>query len=192
MGVELRRMASFESPASRERGLGKGSTGLPGVGGPKDGRPCGYRSLRLHCCWWAAVVLGSGVAIIKVGAHTQGPVLMLTARPAVGNPVRCALSTVDKNAAFCAELSPGMHIYAFRLISVDGDRIELGVRTKFTSAVGTPGTHTATLQDAYDLPEMRYWFEPGDELWNRCSRIWTDDGDRRVDGSHAVPYLCEQ
>jgi len=164
MGVELRRMASFESPAVARTRTWEREHRVAWSWWTKGWETMRIPKLAFALLLVAAVVLGSGVAIIKVGAHTQGPVLMLTARPAVGNPVRCALSTVDKNAAFCAELSPGMHIYAFRLISVDGDRIELGVRTKFTSAVGTPGTHTATLQDAYDLPEMRYWFEPGDEL----------------------------
>jgi len=164
MGVELRRMASLESLAVARA------------------RTC-EREHRIAWRWWtkgwetmripklafalllvAAVVLGSGLAIMKAGAHTQGPVLMLTARPAVGNPVRCALSTVDKNAAFCAHLDPGQHIYAFRIISVDGDRIELGVRAQFASAVETPGMHTTTLQDVYDLPEVRYWFEPGEKL----------------------------
>jgi len=89
---------------------------------------------------------------------------MLTASPAVGTPVRCALSTVHKNADFCAHIDPGQHIYAFRVISVVGDRIELGVRVQFTSTVSTPSIQTSSLQDLYNIPERLYWFEVGETL----------------------------
>jgi hypothetical protein len=164
MGAELRRVASLELLAVARTRTWEREQRVTWSWWTKGWETMRIPRLAFALLLVAAAVLGSGLAVMKVGAHTQGPVLMLTARPAAGNPVRCALSTVDKNADFCAQLDPGQHIYAFRVISVDGDRMELGVRVQFTSAVSTPSIQTSSLQDVYNIPERRYWFEVGETL----------------------------
>jgi hypothetical protein len=69
----------------------------------------------------------------------------------------------DKNKASCAWLSPPKCLFAFRVISTNGDQIQLGIRAKFT-AVGGPGTYSASLQDLEKIPEKQYWFEPREKL----------------------------
>ncbi len=75
-----------------------------------------------------------------------------------------ALSTEDKKWQSCALLRPmnsnaGMLRYEVKFLSRDGNRIELGIRKKY-SALG-PGFR---LENIEDLPEEKYWFEPGETL----------------------------
>jgi hypothetical protein len=70
----------------------------------------------------------------------------------------------DKNKASCAWLSPPKYLFAFRVISTNGDQIQLGIRARFTAAVAGPGTFSASLQDLEKIPEKQYWFQPGEKL----------------------------
>lgn len=164
MGVELRRVASLESMEFVSTRTWEKKQQVGSNWWAKGWETMRIPKLAFAMLLVAVVVLGSGVVVMKVGARTQGPVLMLMARPAVGEPVRCALSTVDKNSSFCAVLNPGQSMYAIRVIALDGGRIQLGVRAQFISAVPAPGTWVASLQDVYALPERYYSFEPGQSL----------------------------
>jgi hypothetical protein len=109
----------------------------------------------------AIVALGSTLTVFKVRAHEEGSVLMLTAKTATGYTVHCALSLQYKNAGACGstQVQNGVEEqYQFRLISKDGDRIELGVR-----ASAEPGLH-AWSHDIEKLSENPYWFQPGEPL----------------------------
>jgi len=109
----------------------------------------------------AIVVLGSTLTMVKVRAHEQGSVLMLTAKTASGHTVVCALSLRLKDADTCGsvQLQNGVpEQYGFRLISKDGDLIQLGVR-----ASAEPGLRAAS-DDIEKLPEGQYWFQPGQKL----------------------------
>jgi hypothetical protein len=109
------------------------------------------------------VVLGSSLTVVKVRAHTQGPVLMLTAKTASGGTIRCALSLVDEKSASCASVQVvagvGGEAFKFRVISQQGDRIQLGVRAKLLT-----GSGSLSSEDAERLPETTYWFQPGEQL----------------------------
>jgi hypothetical protein len=109
----------------------------------------------------AIIALASSLTIVKVRAHSQGTVLMLTGETASGRTVRCALSFEDEKLNSCAseEIVTGVReLYGFRIISRDGDRIELGVRAKRGSDV------PSSVNDVDQLPETRYWFQPGEKL----------------------------
>jgi hypothetical protein len=163
MGAELRRLAS-----------------LHGV--EKAKVPLWEQSQRITPNWWgkgwetmriprfafamllaAVVALGSSLAIVRVRAHTEGPVLMLTAKTASGHTIRCALSLVDEKAASCASVQVvagrGGEAFEFRVISKQGDRIELGLRAKFLTGVGSLSS-----EETERLPEATYWFQPGEKL----------------------------
>jgi len=70
----------------------------------------------------------------------------------------------DKNRASCVWLSPPRYLAEFRVVSNNGDQVELAVRAKFTNAVVGTGTYHASLQDLDKVPEKRYWFQPGEKL----------------------------
>jgi hypothetical protein len=109
----------------------------------------------------AIIAMASSLTIVKVRAHSQGAVLMLTGETASGRTVRCALSFDDKKLDNCAseKIVAGVReLYGFRIISRDGDRIELGVRAKRGSDV------PSSVNDVDQLPEARYWFQPGEKL----------------------------
>ncbi|MFZ0758704.1 MAG: hypothetical protein WAM69_02040, partial [Candidatus Sulfotelmatobacter sp.] len=165
IGMELRRVASLDSPEeARARTWGKQQR-IKSNWWAKGWETMRIPRFAFVLLWAAVAVLGSSIVMVKVRAHTQGPVLMLTAKPAGAGAIRCALSLDDKNRASCALVSPAAHSYAFRIISKDGDRIELGVRAGVAASVATPGGGFATrLSDVGKLPERQYWFEPGKKL----------------------------
>lgn len=111
----------------------------------------------------AVVVLGSSLAVVKVRAHTQGSVLMLTAKTATGHTVRCALSLVDEKESSCRSniqvVAGGAEASEFRIISAQRDRIELGVRARF---LPDPGPFSSDQTES--VAETVYWFQPGEKL----------------------------
>ena len=159
MGAELRRVASLQAvetklAAWRQVRQGKTSFWQKGWGTMRIPR------FAFGLMLIVIVVLGSTLTMVKVRAHEQGSVLMLTAKTASGYTVHCALS-LQYNAAACgaAQVQGGVEEqYGFRLISKDGDLIQLGVR-----ASAEPGLHPWT-HDIEKLPENPYWFQPGEPL----------------------------
>jgi hypothetical protein len=161
IGTELRRVASLE-PMNQVK------------------MPFGNWPNRARSDWWwrgweavkiprfvfaslliAVVVLGSGLAMVLARAKNQGTVLMLTAKPPDGSPIHCPLSLVDEKAASCSSFAPE-HSFAFRVISKDGDRIQIGVRIgPGAEALKKAGTEPLNVNG---LPEKQYWLEPGKEL----------------------------
>jgi len=161
MGAELRRVSSLQL-AEEEK------------------TPRWQKAQRLAPNWWrkgwstvriprfafalmlvAIIALASGLTIVKVRAHSQGAVLMLTGETATGRTVRCALSIDDKKLDSCAseQIVTGVpELYGFRIISRNEDGIELGVRAKRGSNV------PSSVNDVDQLPETRHWFRPGEKL----------------------------
>jgi hypothetical protein len=165
LSAELRRVASLESAEEpRVRRWGKDQR-IPSSWWRKGRETMRIPRFAFALLLIAVVVLGSSLAIVSARAHTQGPVLMLTAKAADGNIVRCALSLEDKRYASVnavQKAKKGVNLYEFRVISKDGDRIELGVRAKFSPQVSAP--FTADSDKTESLPETRHWFQPGEEL----------------------------
>ncbi|HEX3437708.1 MAG TPA: hypothetical protein VHT24_13145 [Pseudacidobacterium sp.] len=108
----------------------------------------------------AIVALGSTLAVVKVRAHSDGTVVMLKIARPEGNPVGCPLSTEDKNQATCAfigQMNGKIIGYRIDLISREGDRVELAVRTKTFG----PLSGTFSLSDIQNEPQKQIFFEPG-------------------------------
>jgi hypothetical protein len=162
MGAELRRVASLHAVDAKVPLWGKVREISPNWWAK------GWETMRIPRFAFAlllagVLVLGSSLAIMKVRAHTEGPVLMLTAKTASGHTIRCALSLVDGKAASCggvqAVAGSGGEAFKFRVISQQGDRIELGLRAKFFA-----GTGSLSSEEAERLPETTYWLQPGEKL----------------------------
>jgi hypothetical protein len=160
MGAELRRVASMEAEETRT--------------------PLWQQAQRITPHWWqkgwetmriprfafalllvAIVVLGSSLTIMKVRAHTQGKVLLLTAKTTSGGTLRCLLSIEDEHSSSCRHEEANdkaVGLYGFRFISKDGDRVQLGVRAQRGTNLGF------STADVDKLPETPYWFQPGETL----------------------------
>lgn len=159
MGVELRRIASLQTVKPK----------LPAWLQIQQRKPSfwqkGWDTMRIPRFAFALMLiaiaaLGSTLTMFKVRAHEQGSVLMLTAKPATGSTIHCALS-LQKDSGACGSAQDQNGVeeqYQFRVISTDGDRIQLGVR-----ASAEPGLH-AWSHDIENLAENPYWFQPGEPL----------------------------
>ncbi len=114
----------------------------------------------------AIVALGSGLIVTRAKAHTEGSVLMLTITntPESETPLRCALSLVDKKLDRCAFLSPPQNMLGIRILSHSADQIELGIREQYTPTPAKAGSYTASINDLEKVPEVSYWFRPGEKL----------------------------
>lgn len=164
IGAELRRMASLEfSGQATTRVWGK----QQGVQLTLWQR--GWEMMRIPKVAFASMLagilmLGSGLAVVSVRAHTQGTVVLLKITLVSGQSNVCPLSTEDKKWQSCALLRPmnsnsGMLRYEVKFLSRYGNRIELGVRKQYSAL--SPGFR---LDNIEDLPEEKYWFEPGETL----------------------------
>lgn len=110
------------------------------------------------------VALGSGLVVVRVRAHTEGTVLMLTVESPHGPALRCALSLVDKKRGTCAQLSPPQYLLGIEVLSHTDDQVELGIREQFNPAPVGAGSYTAGLEDLQKIPQKSYWFHPGQKL----------------------------
>ncbi len=109
----------------------------------------------------AVVGLSSNLLIGRVRAHTHGKVLMLTAKPAEGHTLLCGLHLGD-NVQFCKFVqmegaAGGLGVYKFRIISDDGENVQLGIRSE--------RAYSKVSNDDIDgLSETPYWFRAGETL----------------------------
>jgi hypothetical protein len=167
LGAEMRRAASLEM----EREL------KPMVWQPKRGSIStmwqkGWETMRIPRFAFAALVmgivaLGSTLAVVKVRAHSEGSVVMLAVSRGSDEPTRLALSTVDKKQAQCASfglLEKKMVGYQINLLGRDGNRVELGVKTKVYPPPTGAASTSYLLSDFTPEPQKTYWFEPGETL----------------------------
>jgi hypothetical protein len=166
MGAELRRVASLESTEPSPLTWGKQQRTK------SNWWQKGWETMRIPRLAFAVLLsailaLGSGLVILKVRAQTQGQVLMLRVKPENGHTMLCPL-TQDEHAPLCYSmfyLNSGLLIDGFRIISRDGDRVELGVRAGLKAfPAGARDGFSASLEDIQKLPESSYWLEPGEKL----------------------------
>lgn len=112
------------------------------------------------------VALASSLAVVGVRAHSDGTVVMLKMTLEPGKaPTACALSTTDNKNDMCggvAALNEGMLTYKLEVLQKEGNRVQLGFRSKLDPKV--VGSASYYLSAIDNLPEKQYWFEPGETL----------------------------
>jgi hypothetical protein len=166
MGVELRRVASLEQSAA-----------VPVRAWERPQNPLtaflqkGWGTMRIPRLAFAALIagiiaLGSTLAVVKVGAHDTGTVLLLsTAGPTKEPFIDCPLDTLDKNQASCmVVMDVGQRLLQFKvsLLSRDGHRVLLGIRTR--SEYKSVGTHSYSPFELDNEPAREVWLEPGEPV----------------------------
>jgi hypothetical protein len=167
LGAEMRRAASLEIEQELKPMVWQAKRGSISTMWQK-----GWETMRIPRFAFAALVmgivaLGSTLAVVKVRAHSEGSVVILDVSRGSDEPTRCALSTVDKNQAQCATFGPlekKMVGYQINLLGRDGNRVELGVKTKVYPLPTGASTTGYLLSDFTPEPQKSYWFEPGETL----------------------------
>jgi hypothetical protein len=168
MGAELRREASLIMPAQASLGKWKTEKKIKSNFWEK-----GWQSMRIPRFAFAllliAVVgLSSSLVLVKVRAQTQGPVLLLHIKTADRPAISCPLLIQGQHSTPCGSvmsLQSGMFVSGYRILDVEGSRVQLGVRTKLNPSPLTDGKgRTGSLDDVEGLPEAEYSFEPGEKL----------------------------
>lgn len=112
------------------------------------------------------VVLASALAVTKARAHNTGTVVLLSmAGPNGPLGADCPLSTQDKNKAMCSwygHIGSQFLAYKVRLLSRDGSRVLLGIRTLSYPLASGPRDLSSFAND--NEPGKKVWFEPGEPL----------------------------
>lgn len=169
MGAELRRVASLDRPLTLKPGpWAREQKRRFGVNWWKEGKMT-MKISKLTFALMLTLILFLSGSLLRVRARSRagGPVLVLTYRilPNGGN-VRCVITT-DSNSAtnHCSDANSGswgVFTSNLRFISKDGDRTQLGVRTKYESQFHQP--ETGNTDDLLrDVPEQTVWIEPGEK-----------------------------
>ena len=114
------------------------------------------------------VAVSSGLTLIGARAHEHGSVAILKValrdEETAKKIMPCTLSTEGKNYSDCDNsvgMRSGSFSYKIKLLSRDGNRIQLGVRAALVNRANSTETVAQKLQGA---TEREYWFEPGETL----------------------------
>lgn len=165
IGIEMRRVSSLEATPQLEPPAWHGSGNRLAIFWQK-----GLESMRIPKFAFALLIiaiiaLASSLAVNKVGAHSEGSVVMLRIDGGTEQPTSCPLSTVDKKNDVCMSMGTmnGMLAeYRLKLLDRDANRVRIDFRSKVLGPV--QGSHTVTPFDLDNVAGQQYWFEPGETL----------------------------
>lgn len=109
--------------------------------------------------------LSGGLALVKARPQAGGNVLLLRAKIPGKGVVATCIGRVTPEYDMCSfgqMQLPGTLTGSLRFISRDGDRVQIGIRTKYEP----PGSKPAPLYDdeLKDVPPERYWMDPDKPL----------------------------
>jgi len=110
-------------------------------------------------------VLSGGLALVKARSVARGPVLVLRARISGRGVVASCTGRVTPEQDMCsfgALAPPGSLTASLRFISRDGDRVQIGIRTKYEPPGKTPATGYD--EELRDVPLERFWMDPDKPL----------------------------
>lgn len=164
LGAELRRTASLEQSAP-----------VPARAWTRPSNPLtaflqkGKGTMRIPRLAFAAmiagiVILASTLAVVKVGARATGTVVLLNTAGPDGPLWDCPLSTLDTKPAcdWYGKIGSQYLAYRVRLLSRDGGRVQLEIRTRTYSRGEDLSAFTHDTDPAAKVREA--WFEPGQPL----------------------------
>ena len=163
MGVELRRTASLEQRAA-----------VPARAWVRPQNPLtaflqkGWGTMRIPRLAFAAMIAGivalaCTLAVVKVGANSTGTIVLLNAFGPDGTLWPCPLSTQESKPACDWYGKMGSHnlAYRVRLLSRDGNRVQLAIRTRTYSKGDDLSSFTQDADPATTIKEV--WFVPGEQ-----------------------------
>src|SRR6267378_5940286 len=166
MGLELRRIASLEKrgklkPGCWEQRKRQSWYGLKG--GATMRIPRFVFGLMLA----VILLLSGGLVLVRARTGAGGPVLVLTFKlPPQGRVSRCVITTDSNPKTNHCNYSTGggawgTLILNARFVSKEGERAELGVRTRYEKQPYDTKTRSGNTDDLKDVHEDSVWIEPG-------------------------------
>ena len=169
LGVELRRTASLEQAAAVPARTSDHNWTCPE-------NPLaaflqkGWGTMRIPRLAFAGMIAGlvalaCTLAVVKVGANSNGTVVLLSTTGSSGALMDCPLSTLDKNQAVCdwyGTIGSQNLAYRVRLLSRDEGRVLLAIRTRTYIKGENLSSFTFDADPVTKVKEV--WFEPGEKL----------------------------
>ena len=130
----------------------------------------GWGTMRIPRLAFAAMIAGivalaCTLAVVKVGANSNGTVVLLTTTGSSGALMDCPLSTLDKNQAVCdwyGTIGSQNLAYRVRLLSRDEGKVLLAIRTRTYVKGENLSSFTFDADPVAKVKEV--WFVPGEKL----------------------------
>jgi hypothetical protein len=173
LGAELRRTASLEQPAP-----------VPARTWTRPHNPVtallqkGWGTMRIPRLAFVALIvcliaIASTLAVVKVRAHSTGTVVLLNTAGPTGPFVDCPLSTQDSKPAcdWYGTMGSQNLAYRVRLLSRDGGRVLLAIRTRTFTRGEDLSSFTFDADPAETVREV--WFTPGEKSTVDVSGVGT-------------------
>lgn len=161
LGVELRRVASLDTVAPAQAPEWKREPQTIARYWQKGWETMKIPRFAFGLLVAVIVVLGSSLALFKVGARPEGNVALLTMDFGAGEePIKCVLAIGDKRADACGGIGQVKTTnvgYRIDLIGHDGHRLQLAIRSE-----AHPLEDRFSTADLDDAPQQQVWFEPGE------------------------------
>lgn len=172
-GVELRRTASLDlAEAVAPRAWSRPQNRLATWWHKGWGR---MHIPRLVFASMFLVIMGLAASLLvgKVRAHSNGTVVLLSTIGPSGQIGDCPLSTQEKNQACSWFGNVGSHHLAYKVgvVSRDGDRVQLAIRTRIYSPGENLSAFTLDTDPVADVKQV--WFEPGEPSKIEVSGVGT-------------------
>jgi|HubBroStandDraft_2_1064218.scaffolds.fasta_scaffold00045_21 hypothetical protein len=166
-GAELRRVASVERPVASNPGLWAREEKRIGLNWWREGKMT-MRIPRFAFVLMLVLILFLSSSLFLVRARTDADegVLVLTYRILPnGSNEECVVTTdANSGANHCVGKNSGAWgalTSSFRFVGKEGNRSELGIKTKYESQVRQPASEST--DDLKDVPEQTVWIEPGEK-----------------------------
>jgi hypothetical protein len=168
VGAELRRTANLDESAELRAGAWQ-----------KEPRPAskwwhkGKETMRIPRFAFALMLctilfLSGGLVMVRARAGATGPVFRLTARvPPDGGKFECYMATTGEHGERCEQFQivgqTGMLSVGVRFIQREGERVELGVKTRFDNPYPEWMKGRSSSERLTDAAEETVWIEPGEK-----------------------------
>ena len=108
--------------------------------------------------------LAASLLVVKVRAHTDGTVVLLSTMGPKGALCDCPLSTLEKHqeCSWYGDVDSLHLAYKVEILSRDGDRVQLAIRTRTFQHGDNLSAFTLDTDPATRVKDV--WFEPGEPL----------------------------
>jgi hypothetical protein len=166
IGAELRRVASLEEPKEVKAGSWEKVQRVHPYSWQEWRTTMRIPRFAFALMLGMILLLSGGLVLVRARTGTGGPALTLTYKiPPDGRIARCTI-TADENPMtnHCNYGTSGRHgllTVNLRFVGKEGERTELGVKTRYKAQMQDPGIDYR--DDLRDVPEEMVWIEPRNE-----------------------------
>jgi hypothetical protein len=169
VGAELRRVASLDEGAELRAGGWQNEQRAASKWWHKGKEPMRVPRFAFALMLVAILLLSGGLVMVRARAGAAGPILRLMAKyPPKGKTFECYLATNgEPGTDFCDYFSNLGHkailSIGVRFLHRDGERVELGVKTRYDNPYPEWMTGRPSDERLTDVAEESVWIEPGEK-----------------------------